>query len=148
MKHRLKKITVLTIIIVLAGGVCAHAGRLRNGIYGRGDRVPQPTLLAPTTETIDLTGKVELEFKWSPHESARGFRLYYDFRLYKGYDMTEGNLMVKEKVSSDTYRVAFPADLFQNNGIYTWSLKQVYDGGRKSLRSYQSFTVIKNQTGR
>ena len=105
--------------------------------------VPQPRLLEPAREMVDLSGKESLLFRWSSHEQARGFRMYYDFRLYKGYNMLESTLIFKQKVDPTQNAVALSAAMFEDGQVYTWSLRQVYDGYRKSDRSYQSFKVIK-----
>ncbi|MCX5678850.1 MAG: hypothetical protein NTY76_07065 [Candidatus Omnitrophica bacterium] len=136
--------TAILIMIVLSlllpgpamGGGIEHAGH-------DGDFTPEPTLISPTTEKVDLTGKTGLEFKWSSHEARRGFRKYYDFRLYKGYDMLEKSLLMKKEVDPNTYEFSVKSDTFSDGEVYTWSLRQVYDGMQKSRRSTASFKVIK-----
>ncbi|MCX5715726.1 MAG: hypothetical protein NTV07_02480 [Candidatus Omnitrophica bacterium] len=78
-----------------------------------------------------------------PHEGNRMSRDYYDFRLYKGYNFLESALINKQQVPSDIYIVRLRADMFDDGQVYTWSLKQVYDNGNKSQRSFQSFKVKK-----
>ena len=110
---------------------------------GRGvDFVPAPRLLSPTKETVDLTNKDSLEFKWSPHEGDRMKRRSYDFRLYKGYEMLESSLVTKKFVPADTFSVRLKQDLFKDGETYTWSVRQIYYGSQKSRRSIQSFKVI------
>ena len=107
-----------------------------------GDNIPQPKLLKPVTDTIDLSGKKELLFEWSPHEGDTFRRKYYDFRLYKGSQMTESNLILKKKVSPTTHQLSVESALFKQGGEYTWSLRQKYRSG-KSRRSLNSFKVVK-----
>ena len=142
MKTHMKKavfgITAFLCITTFAFGEVQGMGTMR-GSY---DAVPQPRLLSPVKETVDMTGKEELEFKWSPHEKGGGFREYYDFRLYKGYNMYENTLILKKQVAPDQYSIRLPASVFEEGAVYTWSLRQVYDTA-KSLKSFQSFKVIK-----
>lgn len=105
------------------------------------DFVPQPVLLSPASDGVDLAGKDSLEFKWSPHEGDSVRRDYYDFRLYKGYNFLESALLLKQKVPSDIYVVRLRADMFEDGQVYTWSLRQVYTDSNKSHRSFQSFRV-------
>lgn len=109
------------------------------------DRIPQPKLLYPNRDTADITGKTTLDFKWSSHERARGFRKYYDFRLYEGSQMVESGLILKQEVDPETYSFSVPVDKFENGETYTWSLRQVYSPSNKSDRSNQTFQVIKNK---
>jgi len=108
------------------------------------DFAPQPVLLQPTTETVDLTGKSTLNFSWSPHEGDVMKRVYYDFRLYKGYDLVQSNLIYKKEVLPQAFSVDISSDTFQAGKVYTWSVRQVYDDLSKSYRSSASFKVIKN----
>ncbi len=135
--------TLALVMIILSLSATAMGRNMFTHDIENSDFVPQPYLIAPTTETVDLTGKEMLEFKWSPHEGRRIMREYYDFRLYKGYDMLEGTLLVKERVDPGAQQISVKSDLFSDGQIYTWSLRQVYDGIRKSRRSTASFKVIK-----
>lgn len=110
----------------------------------RRDAVPEPRLLVPKGD-VDLYGKDELEFKWSPHEGDRIQRDYYDFRLYMGYNMVESSLILKKKVLPDEFSVFIKASVFKKGAVYTWSLRQVYTGSVKSRKSYSSFHVIKKK---
>jgi len=133
-------------LIILALMVMCIAPESRAFVGGAHDSrsyIPKARLLEPIYDTVDLNGKKELVFKWSSHESAPDFRQYYDFRLYKGYDMYESTLIFKEKVSPEQYELALPSDNFENGQIYTWCLRQVYTGIRKSERNFNSFKIIK-----
>ena len=132
-------IVVLLFLLVLSTTAEGIGGYLER----EGDHTPRPVLIAPTTETVTLTGEKGLVFKWSPHEGGRGMREYYDFRLYKGYETLEKTLILKEKVDPRTYEFRISADKFVDGEIYTWSLRQAYDGMHKSDRSIASFMVIK-----
>lgn len=118
-------------------------GGLRARELARDTFVPQPRLISPSTQDVDLTGKATLTFEWSPHEGDPLQRDYYDFRLYKGYEMVEGTLIFKNRVPANNSSIVLSSTMFQNGQLYTWSLKQVYTGSVKSLRSYSSFKVKK-----
>lgn len=123
------------------GAHAARGGRISR--FAGDEFVPEPRLIAPVTETVDLTGKASLEFKWSPHEGSAIDRDYYDFRLYEGYDMLESSLVFKKKVSPREFSITIPSETFKDGQSYTWSLRQVYTGSEKSRKSTQSFKIIK-----
>ena len=138
--HKKISSVIVAILLVLAACSLAQGYRARGMLYS--GRVPKPVLITPTTEKVDLTSKDELQFKWSPHEGSTMDRQYYDFRLYKGYQMIESTILFKKQVSYDEYQLKLNSDMFRNGEIYTWSLRQVYYLG-KSQRSWQSFKIIK-----
>ena len=111
--------------------------------FGLSSDVPEPRLLAPISAKVDLTGRDSLEFKWSPFEGRQWLRKYYDFRIYKGRDMVEANIIYRKHVAPATYSVVLGSDFFQDGRVYTWSLRQVYDSD-KSDEVHSAFTVIKN----
>jgi hypothetical protein len=139
MKKSVLAVLVIGILIVS----CAFAQGFGIRVGGTRDYVPEPRLLSPVTETVDLTGKDILKFRWSPHEGSRFDRKYYDLRIYKGFDMVQSTLIYKQKVYAGTYEMDVPSDLFESGSVYTWSLRQIYRGGNKSWRSFYSFRVIK-----
>ncbi|MGA2775216.1 MAG: hypothetical protein ABSE81_04065 [Candidatus Omnitrophota bacterium] len=105
-------------------------------------KTPAPAqLVYPTSDIIDLRGKNYLEFKWII--SSPLFIDYSDFRIYKTYTTYGKNLILKERIPSDTTSLRIKADTFQNNQVYTWVLKVVSRGGQKSDSVYNSFKVIK-----
>lgn len=136
----MKKIFLFLIIFL---SVSSLAESRMNGMGASFDFIPQPRLTWPIKEEINLTGKDSLEFKWSPHEGRASGREYFDFRLYKGYNMLESTLVLKERVSPYSYSFSVKSDFFEDGQIYTWSLRQVYSGVGKSDRSFSSFKVIK-----
>ncbi|MDD5155052.1 MAG: hypothetical protein PHF11_01005 [Candidatus Omnitrophica bacterium] len=103
--------------------------------------MPGPTLLYPVTDDIVLSGKDHLEFKWIRTRFAETD--YFDFRLYRGYNATGQNLILKDKVDSANYPFRVPASLFENNRVYTWVLVQVLRDGEKSDRTFSSFKIVK-----
>ncbi|NQS89669.1 hypothetical protein HQ584_07775 [Patescibacteria group bacterium] len=139
----MKKIIPITIILLLFTYSNCFAQLGLGGSIGRRDHVPQPRLIEPITDKVDLTGKDMLEFKWSPHEAKGMPGKYYDLRLYKGYEMVEGTLIFKKRLSGREYKVEVESDVFENGQVYTWSLRLGYRGGDKSVRSTQSFKIIK-----
>jgi hypothetical protein len=100
-----------------------------------------PMLFSPVTEDIDLNGKVTLEFKWWRVELPWTDR--FIFKLYKGYNTTASNLILKQEYSWTEYPIKIPASQFEENQVYTWVLVQVFNGGRKSDKSFSSFKIIK-----
>ncbi len=139
------RIIILLIIFLLAAPFFASASMMGRVIEEQEirDFVPQPVLLQPRGEKVVLTGKDTLEFTWSPHEGNHMNRRCYDFRLYKGYDMYEKNLIFKEEVAPNISSKKIDSKKFENGQTYTWSLRQMYDDSSKSQKSYHSFKVIK-----
>ncbi len=136
-------IIVLALLLVTSG---AWARGMRDVYVETGGAigfVPEPTLVSPVTDQVDLKGKEALVFEWNPFPGDIVRRDYYDFRVYKGTNRVEDNLIYKEKIGKSTYQVSLDANRFENGQIYTWSVRQVYGGGFKSRKSYQSFKVAK-----
>ena len=99
-----------------------------------------PYLIYPATEDITLKGKDFLEFRW---EKTGGIRLdHFEFKLYKGYETIASTLIFKQNFPRDVYPIRIPAKLFENNQVYTWSLRQAFMNGEKTSRSFSSFKVI------
>lgn len=124
-------------LLFVCSMACAHRAVVQ---IGSPNGVPAPRLMTPATEPVDLTGKSTLKFEWST-EGDSVQRQYYDFRLYKGHDLTASGLISSEHVR--TYFVELPVDVFQEGQVYTWSVRQVYGGGRKSRRNFESFKIGK-----
>ena len=139
-----RRITVLLMAVFLIGGVPAGAQyRMLEKKLVRMEVVPRPRLIAPITQKVILTGKDNLEFRWSPHEGDQTKRECYDFRLYDGYYMLSSKLMLNKQIPANEFGLVLKSDMFRHNHVYTWSLRQVYTGSIKSRRSYSSFRVIK-----
>jgi hypothetical protein len=100
-----------------------------------------PGLLYPVTNNIDLTGKEYLAFKWRRGE--RFWTDHYIFKLYKGYNTTADNLILKAEYRDGGYPIRVPVSEFEESQVYTWVLVQVFIGGRKSDKSFSSFKIIK-----
>jgi len=102
---------------------------------------PGPDLFYPVTNDINLESKGYLEFKWrrSDFYSTRS----YDFRLYKGYQTTLPNLLIKKSIAIGEYPYRIPSDNLEEGEVYTWVLIQVLTDGRKSDKSFSSFRIIK-----
>lgn len=103
------------------------------------DRPPQPHLVSPIYDEVNISGDY-LEFKW--WHAAIGIDRY-EFRLYKGYDMYDDNLLLKKILPFNVSSIKVEAKLFENNQVYTWSLMQVAGSGEKSDKSFISFRAIK-----
>ncbi len=133
-------VALLFVVPIFAGGVHPE---MRFDFGGR-ESVPEPRLLSPISEVVDLTGKDTLEFKWSPFEGRLFKRKYYDFRIYKGREMYFKDEIFKQKVPRGTYSVVLKADIFEDGQVYTWAVRQVYDDD-KSDQAYSAFRVVKRQ---
>ena len=135
----LRRIFLIAVILLAAQNSFAARSFFNRGadLY-----VPQPRLISPVTEVVNLAGQDKLIFKWSTVEGNTFKRSYYDFRLYKGYDMLESTLILKKQVPPLQGELTLDASIFENCQIYTWSLRQKYISA-KSEKSWQSFKVIK-----
>ena len=129
-------------LAILAAFIAPTGLAFRHGGMGN-EFVPEPRLLSPTGEEVDLTGRDSLEFRWSPHEGSPTGRDYYDFRLYKEYDMLESTLVFKQRVGPRESSIVLKSEMFASGAVYTWSLRQVYTGSVKSKKVFQSFRIIK-----
>jgi hypothetical protein len=135
----------IPVLFFLTGALSSNALIERNMGGGFMDRIPRPRLISPDDESVDLSGKGELLFQWSPHEGKPIGRDYYDFRVYEGYEMLESTLLLKKKVPPREHTVSIEADRFRTGRVYTWSLRQVYRAMGKSDRSFSSFRVIRGR---
>jgi hypothetical protein len=138
MKRKIYAITCFVLFLVLfalAWTPCVSA-KSTGFSYEAG-----PMLFSPTTENIDLTGKDYLEFRWWRVELP--WTDHFIFKLYKGYNTTADNLIFKQDYSGWDYPVKLPSSQFEVGQVYTWVLQQVFNGGRKSDKSFSSFKIIK-----
>lgn len=104
------------------------------------DQVPEPRLRYPINDTAILAGNGPLIFKWwNDYSDVRSFI----FRIYKGYNMYENNLILRKELPADASSVEIESGLFSDGQVYTWSLVRVSLTGRKSDKSFNSFKVIK-----
>ncbi|MFA5115535.1 MAG: hypothetical protein WC469_05695 [Candidatus Omnitrophota bacterium] len=111
------------------------------GINMYNDSMPGPKLLYPITEDIVLTGKDYLEFRWM--RSNMAITDHVVFKLYKGYNTIQDNLIMKQDFPVDAYPIKLPASQFEEEKVYTWVLIEVFRSGKKSDKSFSSFKVIK-----
>ncbi|MCM8790326.1 MAG: hypothetical protein NC938_01305 [Candidatus Omnitrophica bacterium] len=137
-----KTLLLFSIVLSLIAGI-SFGQRMVDFDIGQSDLIAPPRLIEPSVDVIDLTNKDYLEFKWSPHEGEQIKREYYDFRLYRGYQMIESALIFKARIPPRQWSLKLKASIFKNGQVYTWSLRQVYTGV-KSRRSFDSFKVLVN----
>ncbi|MDD5495672.1 MAG: hypothetical protein PHP46_01065 [Candidatus Omnitrophica bacterium] len=142
MKASMKAVFFVMILCASMAAISQDLGARCGPVHGS-YYIPEPRLIQPTTELVDLSGKSQLKFEWSPHEGDRSKRKYYDFRLYQGEQMLEAGLVFKKRVDPDTAVISLDAGLFKDGQAYTWSLRQVYDTQGKSRRSFYTFQVVK-----
>jgi len=133
----------IIIMIVLVLNIQPQSAAVASTLGFAEYRVPVPKLLEPINDVVNLEGKKELLFRWSPHKRPRRGVRYYDFRLYNGFEMLESTLFRKERISGSVHTFSLNSDQFKAGNVYTWSLKQVARDGRKSNRSFSSFKVLK-----
>jgi len=138
-----KTFWILFITLLAAPAFAGDRVGLSANVGGSLSHVPEPRLISPTSEQVDLTGKPSLLFEWSPFEGDITRRDFYDFRIYKGYNRVEANLMFKDKVFKSSYKIDLNANRFENGQVYTWSVRQVYMNGSKSRKATSSFKVVK-----
>jgi hypothetical protein len=137
------KIKVLTVffMVFLTSTVFIVNGIANMG-FGDGGRVPSPQLVRPLSEVVDLAGKDVLEFKWIKFIS--GTRVsYYDFRLYKGYAMTESTLIFQKQLSGNESKISVDSKMFEDGQVYSWSVRMQIMGQGRGDRSYHSFKIKK-----
>ncbi len=110
------------------------------GEFGSFETVSGPLLLYPATDDINMRGNDSLEFRWKRFDELATD--HYEFRLYKGYKTIESALIFKQDFPSGTYPIKIPASQFEEGEVYTWSLTQVFLGGRKSDASFSAFKIL------
>jgi hypothetical protein len=143
----MRKILAITIFAVILFFGFNMAEAATRSLYLKAEsglaKAPEVVLIKPISTEVALKGEKELGFEWSPHEGSLNDRDYYDFRLYRGYDMVESTLIQKKKIPPNVYNISLDAGIFENGNVYTWSLRQIYHDSRKSDKSWHSFKVIK-----
>lgn len=139
MKSSIK--VVLAVCLVLSAAFPVYAQTIsRLGATSFSDFRPGPLLVYPMGGQVDLSGQSALVFKWQRDAADT---LHYIFKLYKGYNMYESGLILKEEIGSSGISFTVKADVFEDGQVYTWSLVQVNITGSKSDKSYSSFTIKK-----
>jgi len=100
------------------------------------NELPAPRLMAPD-DIVDLAGKNSLEFRWGNETS--GSVDHYDFRLYKGTQTYEKNLILQKDVPQNKSSLLLDASTFKVGETYAWSLRSM--GSKKSMSSYSIFKI-------
>ncbi|NQU73426.1 MAG: hypothetical protein HQ547_01770 [Candidatus Omnitrophica bacterium] len=138
----MKKISLLIVILLLATPVFAQDTEQIDWLT---NYTPPPTLLNPISgEVVAAKGDV-IRFRWSSREGSYGSRENYDFRLYKGYSMSESALMLEKRLPAEAYQFNVNTDRFEHDQMYTWAVRQTYSRIGPSEWQYTSFRVIKKQ---
>jgi hypothetical protein len=109
-------------------------------------RIASPTLVAPLTETVDISGLEKLEFRWKPADVP--FDVFcYLFSIYQSTDMSQKNEVYSDQVSGLDTSTEVSSDNFEDGGVYTWVVKEVNNTPSSSLifsdPVYASFKIIK-----
>jgi hypothetical protein len=137
-----KKLAIVFVFIFCFVGISpAHAVSftLEGGLY---NSPPEPRLRNPIYDAVILNSTQPLEFSWwNDVTGTRGMI----FKIYKGYNMYEDNLIHKEDLPDSLSSVKIDSALFEDGEIYTWSLVRVGFSGKKSDKSFNSFKIIKNK---
>lgn len=122
-----RKISLLTVSIILATTVCAWAPGSEASVRGTGIKTPRVNYISPTNESkIDLTGKEYLAFSWKPTPIPSGGRKAYRFSLFKGY---EYDTVFDQELDPQTTSIDIPCSILEDNETYTWRVKQRDGGG-------------------
>lgn len=138
-----KRVVYITLIIILMSAFASttalafYAGRKKTGMF------PAPRMISPITEEVDLSPKEALLFRWSPYRGGASALIYFDFRIYKGYEAIESALVYKEKLTARKSNIEISADTFDSGDIYTWSIRYKNKDGTYSPKNFHSFKVIK-----
>ena len=121
-------------LVMLTAGVLfssvAYAGARRPG------EMPAPRLLAPNDLAV-FNEKHQLEFRWGT-ETGGNFD-HYDFRLYKGTQTYEKNLILQKDIPAGTTSIYLDASQLNAGETYAWSLRFI--GSKKSASSYSIFKM-------
>jgi len=136
----MKRIAIIFISLYLAFFLFALGSHANARGLGRYDSFPGPQLVSPIADDIVLPAGSSVKFKWLCERMTTTD--YYEFRLYKGYSMTVDTLIKKDNVKPGDCEIELPAESFEINQVYTWSLKQVFLSGQKSDKSFVSFKII------
>lgn len=104
---------------------------------------PEPHILSPLSEKIDLTGKKTLVFSWDSSGGPSIRRDYFDFRIYKGYQRYESFIIFRKRLGPEVLSIEVDTELFEDGGSYAWSLAQSFSGQGVSSESYSLFVVTK-----
>ena len=126
-----KKITASIFILNILFLSFALAGGRRMG------EMPAPRLLVPG-DIVDLSGQNQVEFRWGTEGDRSGFD-HYDFRLYRGPQTYEKDLILQKDVPSGATSIFLESSLFKPGQIYSWSLR--FMGSKKSMSSYSVFKI-------
>jgi len=103
--------------------------------------VSQPRIISPG-DKVDLTGKDTLEFRWYSYMRSTSMNGgYFDLRIFKGTDMYESNMILKQQVDYTKDRVEVDAKLFEPGQVYSWELRFVKYDLKKSDWVYETFRV-------
>ena len=141
MRHFLISILIISLLftVTLVSFLPASDFSLATG--GFSESFPGPDLFYPVSDNISLGGNPYLEFKW--RRTSFGSTGSYDFRLYKGYQTTAANLIMKKRLSIEDYPFKVASRDLELNQVYTWVLVQILNSGKKSDKSFSSFKIIK-----
>lgn len=134
-----RTLKILVLLFVLA--VFLPAGNI--SYLSAGGFSPEPRLVSPMKSEVDLTGKKTLTFSWSSSGSFSASRNYFDFKVFKGRQTYEKNLVFRKRLPANVYSIELDSALFENGQTYTWTLRQSLFGQAPSDDSYNSFTVRK-----
>lgn len=147
----MRRMVLIIIALLAAAPIFVEAGWIGGGIQiGIGDNAsssesaPEPRLIAPVSETLDLTGKDVVEFKWDPFVGKLFKRRYYDFWLFKGREQLARNIILKKKLAANAYSIVLKTDQFEDGQVYTWAVRQAYYD-QKSDWAFSAFLVIKKK---
>ncbi|MDD5433001.1 MAG: hypothetical protein PHO70_08505 [Candidatus Omnitrophica bacterium] len=137
----MRKIAIIILALVLLPAVISLAGPVSINLDSRlQNSPPAPRLRYPINDTVILPTNQPLEFRWwSDFTQTSG----YIFKLYKGYNMSAANLILKEELPPKASSIKIKPELLNAGQVYTWSLVRISFSGSKSDKSFNSFKVIR-----
>lgn len=137
----MKRAVVVFAVLFLTLFLFAQGSYISARGMGRYNDFPGPQLISPILDNIVLSVGSGVKFKWLCGRMAQID--HYEFRLYKGYEMTADTLIIKNDVKPGDCEFELPAESFEVGQFYTWSLKAVFLNGEKGDKSYNTFKIIK-----
>ena len=126
-----------SLIFIIIGCLCstiALANRIPRAVM---QRPPAPQLLEPGDNVVAARDG-EVRFRWKAVEFG-GESYSYDFRLYRGSELTAKTLLLTKKLSTRETELSLKASMFEEKAQYAWALR--VRGPSKGRESYSLFKV-------
>ena len=132
------KIALALALMLLPVGTVPAQNSFNDLLRRQAGEPAPPRLISPVTETTPYPDTPSIEFRWE--NSAIDVR-YFEFRLYRGYDLYARNLVLKKTIPGSASTFSLPAATCVPGQPYSWSLVRVNLDGRKSEKVYAVFSI-------